>query len=55
MSDDPTQSDADADPAEQSAFARDEPPHVGADEDPDRPADEELTTEDLGEGGPAGG
>ena len=40
-------------PAEQSAFNRDEPPHAGADDDPDRPS-EDLTTEDLGEGGPAG-
>ena len=41
-------------PTEQSAFNRDEPPHVGADDDPDRPA-EDLSTEELGEGGPAGG
>ena len=40
--------------AEQSAFVRDEPPHVGAEDDPSRPSDEELTTEDLAEGGPAG-
>lgn len=40
-------------PAEQSAFNQDQPPHVGADDDPDRSQD--LTTEDLGEGGPAGG
>ena len=38
--------------AEQSAFNQDEPPHVGADDDPERP--EDLSTEDLAEGGPAG-
>ena len=40
--------------AEQSAFAGDTPPHAGAEEDRSRPSDEELTTEDLAEGGPAG-
>ena len=38
--------------AEQSAFEQEEPPHVGADDDPQRPDD--LSTEDLAEGGPAG-
>ena len=42
----------DATPAQQSAFNQEEPPHAGADEDPDRPDD--LSTEDLAEGGPAG-
>ncbi len=41
-------------PAEQSAFARETPPHV----DPDDPTPEidpaALDTEELGEGGPAG-
>ena len=50
-SDDPTET---TEAAEQSAFNQDEPPHTGADEDRSRPADEDLTTEDLGEGGPAG-
>jgi hypothetical protein len=40
------------DVAAESAFAQDEPPHVGADDDPER--SEDLTTEDLAEGGPAG-
>jgi len=40
-------------PEQQSAFDRDEPPHTGADEDPDRAA-EDPSTEDLAEGGPAG-
>jgi hypothetical protein len=40
-------------PEQQSAFDRDEPPHAGADEDPERRTDD-LSTEDLGEGGPAG-
>jgi len=39
--------------AEQSAFNQDDPPHVGADDDPDRRS-EDLSAEDLGEGGPAG-
>jgi hypothetical protein len=49
--DDPKPTD---DVAEQSAFNREEPPHVGAEEDRSRPADEDLTTEDLAEGGIAG-
>lgn len=40
--------------AEQSAFARDTPPHVDPD-DPHPGVDPEaLDTEELGEGGPAG-
>ena len=50
MTDDEKTQDA----AEQSAFAQDTPPHTGAEEDPSRPSDEEMTTEDLAEGGPAG-
>ena len=50
MTDDEKTQDA----ADQSAFAGGTPPHTGAEEDPSRPSDEELTTEDLAEGGPAG-
>ena len=53
MDDEQIQRDADGKPL--SAFDRDEPPHVGAEEDRSRPSDGDLTTEDLGEGGPAGG
>ena len=51
MTDDEQTTDS-ATAAEQSAFNRDEPPHAGADDDPERP--DEDSTESLGEGGPAG-
>ena len=50
MDDEKTTEDTTA--AEQSAFNQEEPPHAGADEDPERLDD--LSTEDLAEGGPAG-
>lgn len=50
MTDDEKTTDA----ADQSAFAGDEPPHLGAEDDPSHPSDGELTPEDLAEGGPAG-
>ena len=49
MTDDEKTQDA----ADQSAFAGDEPPHKGAEDDPSR-SDGEQTAEDLAEGGPAG-
>ena len=40
--------------AEQSAFARDTPPHVDPDDPKPELDPEALDTEELGEGGPAG-
>ena len=41
-------------PAEKSAFLGDTPPHLPGDEQQTDRSDEDLSTEDLGEGGPAG-
>ncbi len=41
-------------PAEKSAFLGDTPPHLPADDEQTERRDEDLSTEELGEGGPAG-
>ena len=49
-----TPEDPDQTAAEQSAFARETPPHVDPDDPQPEIDPEALDTEELGEGGPAG-